>query len=343
MTTAITLVNRVRRRFREEDVTALGDDMSNFVLDLLNEAKRDILESWTWEFDKRSDGELLTRASLEGLACSVSQGDSEIYFTYAGTATQKANYFIGIEFPVAKVIVTSDPDFGDTAFQVESFNPANTSYFWSAQNGLPEFKGTTDASATATIVFDEYVLPSTVRAVTSVRHQEQDLQIAEVDRDIGMDSYAPRPHGSMSNAPERVFIGKFGISTYRNDFAITSSSARYRAGITMKFDPTPNARLAISYSYIYRHPDISSTQDLQYVDPAVEDMIVRLAEARGTMSGLGADVQTGAAMETEVLNRCAAIHGNIRRDPLRRVVIGPTYGGVSSTGFGRIPRNVGSL
>ncbi len=328
MSTTLQLVNRLRRRFREEDITALGDDLSTFLVDLLNESKRDLLEAYNWDFDMRTDGELVTMPTVTSVVVA-----NNGFNTF--TATLTAAQVVG-QYAVAKAIITSDAAYGDTAIRVVYLVPGVISLL-----GLAiDWPGTSNAAATIRLVFDEYVLPSIVRAVTSVRHQEQDLQVIEVDRDIGLDGYAPRPHGDIGDAPDRVFIGKRATSTYDT----SAQDSTEVSGITLKLDPTPSSALLISYSYIYRHPDCSDTQGLDGVDPSIEDLIVRLAEARGTMSGLGSDVQTGAAMETEVLNRAAALHGNQRRDPLRRVIIQPTFGGRSiPSGFGRFPRSFGSL
>jgi hypothetical protein len=332
MATALELVNRLRRKHQLEAVTALGDDDSTVLLDHLNEAKRDLLEAYTWDFDLRTDGELITMPTLSATV-GVSNG-----LTSANTASFTISSLVF--YPaVARMIVTSDATYGETAFKIES---AVTSGPLVQMNLVSGWPGTTSASATASIVFDEYVLPSTVRAVTSVRHQERDLQLVETDRDVGMDAWAPRPHANQGSDPWLVFIGKRVAATYN-----TADSTTELAGISIKFDPTPSTTsLVFSYSYVYRHPDLSASQDLEGVDPPVEDAIVRLAEARTYMSGFGGgDVELGAAMETEVINRVAALKGNSRRDPARRYVIGPSLSSSGNPvyGFGRLPRNFGSL
>lgn len=330
MATTLQLVNRVRRRLREEDVTAIGDDLSNALLDHLNEAKRDLLEAYTWDFDMRTDGELITMPSITGEPVVTNAGFDTITtaLTQAEVVGQSAS---------AKVIVTSDSSFGDTAVRIVSMTGSGLATL----NLNIAWPGDSNPTATASVVFDEYVLPEYVRAVTSVRHQQGDLQVIETDRDIGMDSWAPRPQANLSGVPERVFVGKRVHATFNTADANTDVS-----GIGIKFDPTPSSTpLLFSYSYIYRHPDLAETQGLDDVDPSVEDLVVRLSEARAMISGIGGgDIETGAAMASEVFNRCNALKGNSRRDPMRRYVLGPTISqSFSGAGFGRFPRNFGSI
>ena len=176
MTTALSLVNRIRRLLREEDVTVFlsTDLLSSVLLDLLNESKRDILEERIWDFDKRQDGVLATAAPLTGTDGSFTNANTAFSLASSAPSSVAGDWS-------AKIVPTSDASYGDTAFRIVS---VATSGGGSSGVLSIAYPGTTIAgSASFTIVFDEYLLPATVRAVTSVRHQESDLRLVEVHKE----------------------------------------------------------------------------------------------------------------------------------------------------------------
>lgn len=332
MTTALSLVNRVRRLLREEDVTSFvsTDLLSNTLLDLLNESKHDILETRIWDFDKRQDGELVTQAPLTGTDASFVNGSASYAFSTTAPTSVAGNW-------VAKLIATDDSSYGDTAFRVVS---SGTSGGGCSGDLAVLFPGTSSLGAASfTVVFDEYLLPSTVRAVTSVRHQENDLRLIEVDKELGLDRVVQRPHEEQSTQPEFVYVGSTITTTYNSDSASEGST-----GIGLRLHPTPSAALVLSYSYIYRHADMSSATDsLDNVDGSVEDLIVRLAYARAMKTGIGNEPQVGVLLEREVFARADALYAGHARDPMARTVIRPHFAGRIGAGFGKLPRNFGSL
>jgi hypothetical protein len=335
VSSALTLVNRVGRLFREEDAAALTETFASQILDLVNEAKREILESMSWQFDQRHDGVVTTAAPITGTATSVS-----------GTAVVLSGITTSQIVPsastasVARIVFTADTAFGDTAFRIVS----------SADSGgvanlvlATSFPGTVSASTAVSIVFDEQVLPSTVRAVLSVKHQEGDIELRHLTRNL-LDSVRQRPHESTSNAPTVATVGGTGESTYNS-----SSASNGTRGTLFTVNPVSSEKLTFDYSYYYRHPDLSASQDLVNVDPAVEDLIVRLAYARGMQSGIGNEPEVGVALETEILGnsrrpgRARELNAGLRRDALDRIVITPRRTYRSTYGFGRVPRSVTGL
>ena len=48
MSTALQLVNKVLRRLREDEVTTFTSSYTNLILDLINETKREVEDSWNW-------------------------------------------------------------------------------------------------------------------------------------------------------------------------------------------------------------------------------------------------------------------------------------------------------
>jgi hypothetical protein len=314
---------------REEDASALTETFASQVLDLVNEAKRDVLESKNWNFDERHDGVVTTVAPITGTATSVS-GTSVVL---SGITTSQIVPSASTA-SVARIIFTADTAFGDTAYRIASSVDA----LGVANLTLAErFQGTVSASTAVTIVFDDQVLPSTVRAVTGVRHQEGDLELFHLTRNL-LNYVRRRPHESDTDSPTTVTVGGTGESTYNS-----GSASNGTRGTLFTVNPISSQKLSFNYSYYYRHPDLSASQDLVNVDSAVEDCIVRLAYARAMQSGIGNEPEVGMAIERDVMRRVDDLYSGLRRDPLNRIVITPNRAYKSTVGFGRVPRSVTGL
>lgn len=329
MATALALVNRVGILMREEPAVALTETFASQVLDVVNEAKRAMMESMNWNFDIRVDGVVTTAAPIDGTATTVS-GTSVVL---SGITTSQIVPSASTA-SVARIVFTADPAFGDTAFRiassVDALGVANLTLATS-------FPGTVSASTAVRIVFDEQVLPSTVRGVTSVRHQEGDIQLVHLTRNL-LDTVRVRPHEATSSVPSVVTVGGTGESTYNS-----GSASNGTRGTLFTVDPISDSRLTFDYSYYYRHPDLSSSQDLVNVDTAVEDLIVRLAYARSMQSGIGNEPESGRALERDVWERAKDLNFGLRRDPLDRIIISPMRSARRMVGFGRVPRETAGL
>lgn len=332
MATTLALVNRVRRLLREEDAAGLTDRLSVVLLDLVNEAKGDLLEDRIWDFDRRQDGVLFAKGEFtETDTAQVASTLTPVTLTtYAGLIGTYTGDF------VSYVVVSSDTTYGDTAFRLVSGTVA-ANHTLTMANG---WAGATDGTASARVVIPDYLLPTTVRAVTSVRHQEGDIRLHEITKETNLDWFAPRPHEHTSDLPTDVYVGSTITTTFDTDSASAGTT-----GIGLRIHPAPSSDLVLHYSYIYRHPTLSTSQGLDNVDASVEDGIVRLAFARAMLQGIGNEPATGALLEREVLTRMAAIHEGHDRDPMRRSVVRPHFSGraIRGGGFGRLPRNFGSL
>ena len=329
MSTALALVNKVGRLMREEDASALTETFATQVLDLVNEAKRDLRESKNWQFDTRNDGVVVAPAPFTGTATTVS-GTAVVLSGITTSQIVPSNHTAS----VARIVFTADTAFGDTAFRivssVDAIGVANLTL-------ATAFPGTVSASTAVSIVFDEQVLPSTVRGVTSVRHQEGDVELVHLTRNL-LDMVRQRPHESTTDSPVVVTIGGTGESTYNS-----SSASNGTRGTLFTVNPIAGSKLSFDYSYLYRHPDLSSSQDLVNVDSAVEDCIVRLAYARAMQSGIGNEPEAGIAIERGVTKRAEELYAGLRRDTLNRIVISPLRPTRVAVGFGRVPRHITGL
>jgi len=99
--TALTIVNRVLRRHRNEDVSAFTEPLAKVILDAVNESAREIVAERNWPWNVRSDGVLVTKPPITGTTGSVTNGSPGVLLhPYSGVETS----FIG-DF-VARVMFT---------------------------------------------------------------------------------------------------------------------------------------------------------------------------------------------------------------------------------------------
>lgn len=333
MSTALVLVNRWRRLHRESDVTAFAttDELTTVGLDLVNEAKRDILESRLWPFDIRHDGILQTRASQNGTQASVTNGVATFLLTgFASTADLVGSF-------VSRIAITEDANYGNTAFRVVDAQVVASNTSGTFEQTWPGTSFVVNADWRSFVY--EYEAPSTVRALVSARHQEQPIAVHQIGPEIRFDELYPRPTDTRDDSPQWIAFGGELTQT------ITTGGTAATPAMRILVYPTPDAGTTIHYSYAYRHPDLAAaTDNLTGVDIAVEDLIVRLAYARSMFTAVGNEPALGAVLEREVFLRVEALHRGLRRDPYRRNIL-RSLDAVTPrlTGFGRLPRNVGSL
>jgi hypothetical protein len=328
--TALQLVNRVLRKSRDEAVTELTSQQALTVLDLLNEGKNWALGSFAWDFDRRTTGVIQTLPKIEGTDAGTTNGGNQM--TIPGVAlTDIAGGH------VARIVITDDENYGSTAFRITSVATVGAD---SVIQLATQYPGATDMAADYTIFANEYLLPSTVRRITAVQYQEDEVVLREMPRELGLDSIAVRPNDDISDATEFVTIGSRLRATYDRD---TVADGDEDAGMGLQFYPTPSSQLVFHYDWVYEHPDISSTQELEDVNPNVVDLIVEYAYAGTLMSGFNADPEHGRQVLQVLQARAAQIYSGHTPDPMRRVELRPVFERSAhhrgSVQFGRIPKN----
>lgn len=325
MPTALQLVNRVRRRSRIEDAVDFTLTENKLLRDLVNEAKNQVLQLRDWDFDVRHDGALTTVANSTGSTLALAPG--------ALTATINEAFPTEPDSFVGRVVITSDTSFGDTAFRVSQ---------WTAGGVLsvPEMPATlSTTSPTYSIFANEYVLPATVRKITSVRHQESDVRVEEINRRHRFDRFIQRPHEDITDQPEVIFVG--GTMTPTTDGVFTAVN-----GLGFMPWPTPSTQIRFHYSYVIAHADLDlETDTLDDVDPQAVDLVVELAYAKALQSDFGTDRIRGLDIEQKVLALITGLQTNEARMPSQRMPLRSLdrQAGRTFADFGRLPRNFGSL
>jgi len=288
--TALQIINRIRRKLKWEDVSSFSatDSLTNALIDLANESKRDVLEGYEWDFDIRSDGIFKTVAahsySGTGLVANASTS------VFAGTGNQYTNYDGGDLR--ARLIVTSDPDYGSTPFIVSSSSLSAGKDLYVIETGFP---GTTDiTSASVDVMVSEYVLPTTVRDVLSVMVEDSDTSVEFVDKVDTLDRVIPNAFSETSSIPDVCFVG--GSTTPTMDGVTDGTPA---LGIWMY--PVPSTVYMVRYTYRYRHPSLSAITDTLQVPDHVIDHIVDLAVVGAKNHRTAIDLE--GARQLEIVTR----------------------------------------
>lgn len=300
-TTALQLVNRFLRKHRRPDVADFSSPEATHALDFINDAKEEVLDPLIWNFDRR-EADLYTLPVVTLTSGLVTNGNTGVVGTISDSTFTPNGAFS------ARIIVTSDATYPDTAFRAEaSLNVAalNTTVMEEA------WLGTTNAStATATLFWPEYQFPklsngdSVVRELLSMRHQEEEIRLESVYKDRWLDGRVVRPHDDIS--------ADFPHYCYLTDVKDTSSdlvtpSNTWAPGFGLW--PVPEGRVALTYTYVQRRAPLSATTDtMDGVPEEVLNTITQIAFGRSMQSMFGNDPALGDRILIGAFTRRDALH-----------------------------------
>lgn len=313
MATALQMVNALRGLLREEEISAIAtsDELTTDLLKLINRAARSVLHERDWTFDTLEDGVASFMAPITGTTGSVTYGSPDFVFL-PGTQAQITRI---TERP-SRLVVTDDASFGNTSWKITrgDYIPLLGGYVGLVLNST--FQGTTQSSTAAwTVYSDEIVLPSTVRRVLSVRHEETPIRLEFVQRNLIADSYQPRSYDRTQSQPELVMVGGGGTTTYTGE-ATTATS-----GTLMRIWPPPSEAIILNYSYMREHAALSETTDsLLGVPETVIDLITQKAFYYGLISNLENDPRRADLVRRDYELDLVRVYAAYRPDPYRRNV-----------------------
>lgn len=330
--TALQLVNRARRKLKWEDVSSFSssDELTTVLLDFVNEAKRDVLENYEWDFDIRSDGIFKTvAAATYSSVVDVDNGSTTL--TLLGTNNVSLYTTGGSR---SRIRVTSDTTYGDTAFILNTGSHPGSHDIYVLETGWP---GTTydlfGTTGDAEILTSEYVLPATVRDVLSVMVEENDVYVEFVDKAESLDRCLPNPFDLQSTQPEVCFVG--GTTT-----PTVATSSTPTPGVGVWIYPVPSSVYVVRYTYRYRHPELTAITSTLYVPDHVADLIVDLAVARAMRTRVAPDLEASNMLEGMTMARLSRSVKRTGHQPLERMTLRShdKRGGVPYGGSPRNPR-----
>ena len=249
--TGLQLLNRVMLFRRQPEVPSFSalDPEHVVTLNALNMAKEDILGTRRWEFDLRHDGQLITKptASSQSIVPTLSYvaiTPNQATITEATSGEDISNRFM--DDTIMRVVPIGDANYAETAFRVTSYHPVNSTI--ALMNMPVTVQG--DVTGDCDLVYAEYLLPDTVREVVRASFDQDEISLQQLDPTVQFDECIPSPHLE-SGQPRILSVGGYDRSTY--EYTETVPDPKLRSIVW----PVPDAEYLISYSYYYRHPDLT--------------------------------------------------------------------------------------
>ncbi len=307
--TALQLVNKVRKKHRFGDVAAFSDVLTLSILDALNAATCTVLEDRTWWFQKRDDG-LFNTVAFE----TIDPFDLIVSATGLWTVTPYATAWTNGSF-IRRMVVTSDADYSNTSIKVLSSEDDGAG---GMRGDLQSWPGAANVvNGIVDVMVSEFIMPATVREITSVRHQEQELKLRFVARDVDFYRAFPMDQLEVNDDPTMAVISSFGENTAEG---FNGTYTNQVEGILLQLYPVPEGILQINYSYVYQQPELTAITDtISGVTPGVENIIVDLAYAYTMQSGVGTKgVEEGIEIEKLALVRMLRAHNAQDPNQMRR-------------------------
>lgn len=354
--TLLQLVNRLRRKLRAGDTNqaqfeAATDPLDAVSVDLLNDAGDYVLGQFEWSFEVRHDGHF--RAMPATTIASGLTIYSDAGGDYVATATQDLYEALTNEGRsqacVLRAVFDGLTNEADTAFTITNFGQYTpilnlTDYAILAENTEAVALG---VSTGITVCANEYVLPSTVKRVVSVKHQERDVRLEETNGSQIFDRFVRRPHDLIADDPSLVIVG--GQRSASEDVGDTGAEldqtyAPSTRGTSLLVYPTPESALVFHYSYVYAYPRLVAASDTwDGIDQMVETAVVELAYAKAMSTDVGKDPEAGIVLENRALQNVRLLHSMDTRMPgYHRTLRSHFASGYCVPEIGTFPRNFGS-
>jgi len=309
-TTALQMVNRFMRKYRLDVVADFSSPEALAALDCINDAKEEVLDSRSWQFDEREET-LSTMAVRTGVdTLTFTNGSS----TASGPTTD-ATTFHG-DYSVRCV-----PSGSDDRSQTASRANGVTIAFGTLSVGLDdEYSGATTAADVAVDCFAaEYQFPShdngdsKVKQLLSMTHQERPLRLVEIDKNFRFDFLVSRLHDSLGDDPATVYVGK---PVYDTSSDATNPTNTLRDGFIIWPVPTASERLDITYRH--QHETLDAVGDtLENVPDRVINCIVELAFGFSLNTKFGNDPEMAQRVIGAALIRIDRLHRADRKMPYK--------------------------
>lgn len=306
MSTALVLLNRLLAKARYDQVTTIAtDDLTTAMMSELNHALRIVLEERTWNFQVRSDGELLLRPSYVETTGTCNTIGANITINASDVSPVSADLAGAFK---TSFVFTGSSAYSDTTFDLVACRLSGAT----SLSGTLAFSPSTAITSTGWSIFIyQYALPDTVRQVLEIWHQEEDMEIYQED-EHDFRRLVPRPYDQYGEQPRVAFLGGTLTSTVTNSSLLTGTE--YNA---IRIWPVPGTEEILHYRYVKRQGDLSAATDtVDGVPLSVEDLVVQLAYARQLQS-IQKDPQRGFEMESRVLAEVDRKHRNHKVDPQR--------------------------
>jgi hypothetical protein len=195
----------------------------------------------------------VTQAVVESGTLGVTNGQSAI-------TTSVADMLPTGDF-ATRLLLTGDSAYATTAIRLVSHTGTA-----GVLDGA--WVGSTNPTAAYKAVVYEYVLPDTVKDITSVRFQDDEISLQFAAPEEGFRVHVTRPTDQIHDDPSIVVVGPLVTRT--------GTAAAGTTGMGMLIYPCPLTSYRLDYSYRVRHPQlVAATDDLTNVpDAQIHDIVL---------------------------------------------------------------------
>lgn len=317
--TALALVQGVMGKLRDERVSAFPSPIAEpteTILDLVNNAKEEVLEDRVWSFDIYDDKKFVFLAKQSGTGGFATDA-STTFLIQLGSFT--LDLFVGTVTPIRLRIVCSNGDTPNTSYIVRKAVIAAGITLTLAS----EYMGGDDAgSAEWETHCNEALLPSDVRKLVWASHQETPLALRGMPDFFHFDARFPRPQDHASDQPSLYVSGRSFQNTWSDDATVSSSSgAADTTAFGIQIFPVPVTRQVIDYAYVKRHSRLSDGSDtVSGVPDRVLDLIEWKACVHALYSQKDSDYVHARNLDSKVERDIRRAHGAISPTPSVRQV-----------------------
>lgn len=322
MATLLSMVNDLRVLLREEQIDSISDtdEYTQALIPLINKAAGRVLESRTWSFDKRFDGEAAFPAAETGTHANRGAGGPTlvVVFDSGSISTEVLAEFFTPNLLSVRFRRSGDADRPGLSYFVTS--AADLVGIVTLQLNLSGWLGeephVTDA---AWILYaTDRLLPSTVRKVLSVRDEERPWQLFFTEDEIIVDRMNPRPDDAQGDSC-CIIVGGTATASYDSDTDSAGST-----GMRMRITSVPTSDVMLYYTYVYRHAAMSNATDtLTAVPDNVISLIVDQAFYYCLSSNIEADPVRAKTLEKQIRIDVEIAGRDDRKAPNRRRVMRP--------------------
>jgi len=309
----LSLVNRTLELLRFDAVSTLAGsaDPTTLVMAIVNRSARTVLEHRIWSFLVR-DAQIRVprRVSRSG---AVVASDGSITFPEADISQAT----LGDTFTSWHLCVTEDANYGETFFQIVSFQTALGGH-------VPTLSGVGLLSPYAAGTNLDYVLipnmrkfPNNVRQVLSVRHQQEPLEVIQESRN-DLNALLPDWHDD-TGEPEIVVIGGLTSPTFNASLSGGSPIQSQIFGPRMLIWPAPTVVTILDLDVVWRHPEMTVDADsLTGVPEHINDLIVLRSAVDGLLGQVVSDAERGRALAQRYEIELGRAVNQDQLDPNRR-------------------------
>jgi len=334
----LEMINAVRGKLREERIASISttDLLTTEIIGLINDAGSEILEGNDWEFDVRHDGMIWFPSSQTGTVAtftntSIVENATTLSVLYSNDnasgeifedtdAIDLAGYRCSGNRLRARIIFGDSPK-GNTSWILTNVDKAALGFLLTVGT---RFRMPITTAPVWKTYANEYVLPTNVKDVLSIRNEEEPVALEFSNREIDFDNHIPRSTDTFGSLPEIAIVGGTITSTARTSVAsswINISDAEAVTGPGLMIWPIPDADVHLQYSYRVQHADLAAATDEWDGVPAnILHAIEWKAFQFALESGIQNDPDTARQVEAKVARRINSAMGKQSRQPNRRRV-----------------------